>query len=134
DQYPGSTTTLGGGTFKVYCTNHDGSTPWVPPQDLFVLSSGTVGGVTRTVKVQAKGYGIPANYALFGINSASLIGNVTIDGDVGTNGSLSWDNSSTINGTVFADGPDAHTTGSGATIVTEPFAVAWPTVDAKALQ
>ncbi len=134
DQYPGTTTSFGGGTFRVYVTNHDGSTPWVPPNDLYVISTGTVNGVSRTVKAQAKGLSIQSNYALFGINNANLVGNVTIDGDVGTNGSISWSGTSIINGTVYADGPAATTSGSGAPVVNMPFPVAWPTVDQKALQ
>ena len=50
DQYPGTAYNLGTGTYTVYCTNKDGTTPWTVGNYLSVVSTGTVDGVSRTVK------------------------------------------------------------------------------------
>src|ERR1700694_3503931 len=33
---PGTTVSFGGGTFRVYCSNRDGTTPWASPNPLYI--------------------------------------------------------------------------------------------------
>ena len=70
----GVTYALGPGTLTVYCTNKDGSIPWSPPANLYVVSTGTINGVSRTVKIASKGYANPVigNYALFGVSGGNI--------------------------------------------------------------
>src|SRR5690348_15598111 len=51
DQYPGTATTFGQGSFTVYCANTDGTTPWTPGNFAIIVCTGTVNGVSRTVQV-----------------------------------------------------------------------------------
>lgn len=132
DQYPGAAYSFGGGAFKVYCVNRDGSAPWAAPNDLYVISTGTVGSVSRTVKVSVKGFGNQGKYAVYGIHSVDLQGNVQVVGDVGSNGPISKGNSCDIAGSVYLNGPGASFTGSGVTVVTNPQPLIWPTVEEKA--
>ena len=70
DQFPGVTYNFGGGTFKVYCTNRDGTTPWISPNPLYVYSVGTINGISRTVRAAAK------NVNTVNFNLASVSGNL----------------------------------------------------------
>src|SRR5438270_12550041 len=51
---------LGGGTFSVRVVqrNSDGTetSPWSPPQNMYVYSTGTINGVSRTIKSACKGF------------------------------------------------------------------------------
>jgi Tfp pilus assembly protein PilX len=51
---PGTSYNFGNGAFCVYCTNRDGSTPWMPGTPLYIYSIGTVQGVSRTIRVATK--------------------------------------------------------------------------------
>ena len=66
-----------GGTFTLYCTNDDGSTPWTPGIDLHIVSSGTYQGVTRTLNVAAHPVALtPAQgtpfYTLFPVQAGAM--------------------------------------------------------------
>src|SRR5579871_4828215 len=81
------------GSFTVYVTPRTGVTvgsgTWTSPNDLFIFSTGTVNGISRTVRVGAKSYtgaGGTVPYALFGISQGILNGGVTINGNIGTDG------------------------------------------------
>lgn len=55
DQYPGTTYTLGGSSYTVYCKNQDGTTPWnTSSTTLHIFSVGTVNGVSRTIRIGAR--------------------------------------------------------------------------------
>jgi Tfp pilus assembly protein PilX len=136
DQYPGGTYTLGSGTFKVYCTNQDGSTPWSVSNNLFVVATGTVDRVTRTVKVSVQGGPATANYALFGINSGSINGSASqTNGDIGTNGWINFNGHPGVSGKVIFNGATSNWQAPpNGTYTTEynSSPVVWPTVDSIA--
>lgn len=133
----GVTYPLGGGTYSVYVTNRDGSA-WTPGNLLYVVSKGSVNGVSRSVKISGKSYTdiTSNNYAIYGVNSVSKSNGGIIDGDVGSNGSISMSGSNTITGAVYPNGPLASWSASGPsasnTVSYKPDIVAWPTVDTVA--
>jgi len=132
----GVTYTLGSGSFTVYCENTDGSTPWVAPNDLYIVSTGTLNGVSRTTKVMCKGYASTAvgKYAIYTMNGISTWSgaSLTVNGDVGTNGQLSFTGSPGVSGTIYFNGPSAGWSGGGSssyTQITNSQPILWPTVD-----
>lgn len=139
DQYPGTTYNYGGGTFRVYCINKDGSSPWVEPNELYVIATGTVNGVSRSVKVSAKGYSAAGRYAIYTMDSVSVWNGsaMLIDGDVGSNGKFDFSGHPGITGSVYFNGPSAgwyqNNDPGGYTVHREPRALTWETVDQKAL-
>jgi hypothetical protein len=134
DQSPGTTYTLGGRTFKVYCTNKDGSTPWdTTGGNLYVISAGTVDRASRTVKVSVKGFAPPGKYAIYTMDSISIWRGSSMDiiGDVGSNGKLDFTSSPNITGSVYFNGPDAGWYGTppgGYTVASSSNPTTWPTV------
>ncbi len=134
DGLPGYSYTTPTGTVKVYCTNRDGTSPWTSGNPLYVVSTGVVGRVSRTVKVASKGYLPDAKYAIYASTNVSLTGSPTVDGDVGTNGSISFTGNPTVTGSVYLNGPNAtETGGSGIPKVVEPQPVVYPTTDQVAM-
>ena len=135
DQYPGTTYSFNGGTYKVWVTqrNHVSpyeTTPWAPPNDMYVYSEGTYNGVTRTVKVSVKGHLYYNRYAVFGISRAIVEGSVTVNGLVGTNGLAERIGSATINGNIELCGPTATSSGILlGQVTTQPLPRQWQTVD-----
>ncbi len=139
DQSPGGTYSFGNGTVTVYCMNKDGTTPWSPSQYLYVVSQGTVNGVSRSVKVATKGYQPDGKYAIYTMDSISVWkgASATINGDAGTNGQFQYSSSPTINGSIFFNGPNAGWSGTpptGYTVTYNPRAIQWPSVDQIANQ
>lgn len=134
----GSTYSLGQSSFQVYCTNLDGTTPWYPPAKLYVVAKGTVDGVSRTVRVSAKGFGGIDKFAVFALQSGTLNGTVNISGSVGTNGTLTFNGTPTVTGQVVFNGPgsgwSAGSGGTGYSTVYNSSTVTWPTVDQVAEQ
>ena len=136
DQYPGVTYNVSGGTFKVHCanpSNPDDTAPWTPQERLYVISTGTYQGVSRTVQVAVKGYKPDARYAIYGTGEVSTFNGsaVLINGDVGTNNSLSFTGHPVINGQVHFSGPLAGwQTGDpgGYTVLQDPRPVTWASV------
>jgi Tfp pilus assembly protein PilX len=130
-----STYSLGSGTYTVYCSNKDGSAPWIVPNPLYVTSSGTVNGVTRTVRISAKGYDWTGKYAVYSIDRTSVWNGSSayVTGDVATNKGFDFSGTPGINGTVYFNGPNAgwaagsKTTGYTVAYNSQP--VTWPTVD-----
>src|SRR5580700_11289845 len=138
-----------GGTFTTYCTNNDGSTPWPPGTALHIVSAGTFQGVTRTLNVSARPYALtPAQgtpyYTLFpvqaGVFNAVLGGllpgsNVTVNGNIGTNGWLTYVGQPAINASPYTT--TFNGTGSdwllglnlgGYTAAYKSYAAVWPSV------
>lgn len=139
DNPQGITYSLGSGTFSVYCMNKDGTTPWLSPNNLYIVSTGTIHGVSRTIQVSCKGY-VPASptYSIYAVNLATLSGsNTVITGPVGTDGHISATGHASINGPVEFDGLSTGWLGSsttGSTVTYLPNPIAWPTVSALALK
>ena len=145
DQYSsttqsGATYSLGSGSYTVYCENTDGSTPWVAPNPLYIICTGTLNGVSRSIKVMCEGFASTAagNYAIYAMNGISTWNGtaLSVTGDVGTNALLSFSGSPGITGTVYFNGPGAgwlNIGTSGYTTRTNSQPIAWPTVDQIAL-
>ena len=136
----GVTYTMPGGTFTVFCSNKDGSTPWVAPSPLYITSTGTVIGVSRTVQVSAKGNAWTGKFAVYTMDHLSTWkgSSVSVVGDVGTNNVLSFSGSPGISGSVYFNGPNAGWAGGipqpGYTTVVNSTAETWSTVDEIALK
>ena len=130
------TGTLAGGQFTVYCIDRNTGGIWTAPNNLYVIATGTIHGVTRTLKVAGKGYATPADYALYGVESGIINGTATtIDGDVGTNGYFTFNGHPTINGNVTFNGPLAHwqsPPNGNYSVSYNADPVNWPTVDSLA--
>jgi hypothetical protein len=139
DQYPGTAVNFGNGAFTVYCTNKDGTTPWTVGNYLYVVSTGTVNGVSRTVKVSSKSYLTLGKFAIFTMNGLSTWKGSSMDlyGDIGTDATLDFNSKPNITGDIYLYGADAALTGGhtdGYTTVTNSNALTWPTVDEIANQ
>ncbi len=137
----GVTYSFGSGTFTVYCTNLDGSTPWTPPNNLYVISTGSLNGTSRTIKVAVKGFSDTSKgkFALYTVDGISTLNGsaMTIAGDVGTNGQFSFSGHPGITGSIYFDGSAAGWSGGnpgGYNVINEPQPVTWPTIDQIANQ
>lgn len=128
-----ATVSLGRGTFTVSCTNRQGGGAWVPPNDLYVSSTGTVRGVSRTVRASGKGNIGSNRYAIYGVNLVHFNGGLTVNGSVGTDGTIDKSNNSTITGIAELDGPSATLIGPSPNVVHNPNKVYWKTVSQMAL-
>jgi len=132
--------TLGPGSFSVYCSNKDGTTPWIVPNPLYVNSLGTINGVSRMVRVSAKGFAWTGRYAVYSVDHLSTWHGSSIDvvGDVGTDNQLSFSGTPGISGSVYFNGPNAGWAGGipqpGYTEVHNPTPQTWATVDEIALK
>ncbi|MDE2126618.1 MAG: hypothetical protein KGJ62_08515 [Armatimonadetes bacterium] len=128
--------TLPEGTFKVYCTSRTGGN-WTVGTPMYIYSSGTVHGLTRTVQLAAKplcGTGAD-NYVLYGVNSGTLNGSASATGDIGSNGLLAWNGGASVTGKAIFNGPGAgwaKNPGGNITSVYNTTALAWPTVETLA--
>lgn len=83
------------GSFSVYVTNTDDSTNWAPPSDVKIVSTGTVGGISRKVTVICQSSGgtttstplFDSTYAVFGYQSILFTtASNAISGNMGVNG------------------------------------------------
>jgi len=123
------------GTFTVWCTNRDGSTPWDPANYLYVLATGNYKGVTRTIKVSGKGFYPSNRFAIYTMMGTSVFRGsaITITGDIGTNGYFDFSGTPTVIGSVFFDGPNAGwyngSNPGGYNVITYPRPLSWPTID-----
>ena len=104
----GPSYTLGNGTFTVYCMNKDGTTPWTPPSNLYVVCTGTVNGASRSVKVSAKGYSTTmGDMALWSDGAMTITPSLSVSGEAGSNGKIKWPTSTTVSGTTTLYGGGA---------------------------
>ena len=145
----GVTHTFDGGSFTTYCTNNDGSTPWTPGTSLHIVSAGTYQGVTRTLNVAAHPYAYtPGNgtpfYTLFPVQAGVLnavVGgllpgsNVTVNGNIGSNGWLAYTGHPAINTSPYTTTFNGSGSGwllglnlAGFTSTTKSYAAIWPSV------
>lgn len=128
------TVSLGSGTYTVWCTSTDGVSNWTVGQNnLYVWATGTVNGVTRTIKVSAVGSSGPADFAIFALNTGTLNGTaMNVNGSVGTNGTLNFNGHPGVTGTVSFNGSGSGWAGSdpgGYPVTYSPDPIPWPTVD-----
>jgi hypothetical protein len=92
------------GQFSVYVrpwgTGCNGNGTWLPPNDLCIVSEGTIDGISRTIQVRGVRKSIFDEYALYAYKqgtfsgSGSASGSTHVEGNLGTNGEL------TFNGTL----------------------------------
>lgn len=137
DQYNSSTSSgvtysFGNGSYTIYCTNTNGSTPWVAPNDMYIICTGTENGVSRSLKVMAKGSNAGGKYAIFAIKTGTLNNKPIINGNVGTDGTLTFTNTPTVTGTISFNGAGSNWGGTapiGYTVAHNANPVVWPTVD-----
>lgn len=142
DQSPGVTYSFGEGTFRVYCADRDASnnasTPFTGGSKAYVYATGTVGGIARTVRVAARRGSSAAEYAIFAVNAGTFNGSaMSVNGNIGTNGTYSFSGSPGVTGTVSFNGPGSGWAGSppsGYTVNYNPDPVVWPTVNELANQ
>lgn len=140
DNCPGTARNLGEGTFTVYCANRDGSTPWTPPDYLDIISTGTIDGVSRTVRASVKGYMADGNYAIYTMEGTSFWNGsaISIVGDIGTNGYFDFSGHPGISGSVYFNGPNAGWADGddpgGYNVIRRPGRRDYPTVAEKALE
>jgi len=124
-------------SFRVHIEAYPSGGTWVPPGSFWVVSTGTVDGVSRTVRVVARGYGLHGLYALFGIDTLAVGGNAAINGATGTNGIVNVNGNPSFNGNFWycgsATGDPVMPIPPGETFHS-PLAVDWPTVDTLANQ
>jgi Tfp pilus assembly protein PilX len=134
------TATLGSGTFSAYCTDRNGNAWTNTNNPLYVIGSGTVAGVTRTVKAAAKGYYLPGNYAIYTMEGTSVFNGSAIDiyGDMGSNGLLDFNGSPAIHGgAIYFDGPNAGWNGgvpTGYNVIYQSKPIMFPTVEEEAFR
>lgn len=131
--------TLAPGSFSVYCADKTTGGVWTPKTDLYIYSTGKVRKVSRTVRIAVRytaGSSGSADYGMFGIEYLVTKGTAaTINGNVGTNGYMTFSGKPTINGTVEFNGPTSDWQGkapTGYTVVHNSEPVVWPTVDSLA--
>lgn len=77
------------GSFSVYVTNDpDNGQPWVAPRRALVWSTGTINGVSRTIRVSAYRKSLFNQFAIYGISTIANTGNFIIEGAIGSNGPI----------------------------------------------
>lgn len=127
-----------GRTFTVHVEAYPSGGPWTALGPFSVISTGTVDGVSRTVRIVARGYGLSGLYALFGMNTLSVGGNAVINGASGTNGTVSVNGNPAFNGNFIYAGLDAGGDQVRVTppsqVFTAPLAEEFPTVNELANQ
>ncbi|MCC6728960.1 MAG: hypothetical protein IT208_06430 [Chthonomonadales bacterium] len=123
------------GAFSAFCANVDGSAiddPDSLPSTILIRSVGSVDGVSRTVQIRARKGSGDADYAVFAKRQGTINGAQTVDGSVGTSGSLLVNGSNTITGGPLGLHGDTATAtinpaGRHQTERREP--IDWPTVE-----
>ena len=125
---------FGAGEFSVYCMNRDETYPWTATDQLYIVAKGTIRGVSRTVKMTARPTS-SRNYSIYGVSYATWREKGHVNGDVGSNGTISATKSVDIVGTTVLNGAGANE--SGAFAATDSASVSqatiWPTVHDIAL-
>lgn len=125
------------GTFSVYVRNTDGTANWARPKPAQIVSTGTVGGIARTVTANCKGGGVSifdADFVVFGYQSVFMTGNGDANGgDIGTNGEMRLTGNAGTDSHVILAGPGATLTKAGklpdSAFIRQPKIVDWPTID-----
>ncbi len=115
---------------KVYVTHSDGVDPWLPGSNMIVWASGTHNGVSRRIEAFAGPEGLGDTYAIYGASSLTLNSTATINGNIGTAGTLTNNGLTSLNGTCFLETSSAAYNGVTPSWDTLrlPNATPWPTV------
>jgi hypothetical protein len=125
-------------SFQVHVEAYPGGGTWNGLGPFWVISTGTVDGVPRTVRVVARGYGLSGLYALFGIDELNVGGNATINGASGTNGTVTVSGDPALNGNfIFCGdgaGGETPTPVPPGEVMYTPLAESFPTVNELANQ
>jgi hypothetical protein len=121
-----------GRSFEVHVEAYPGGGGWGGLGPFWVISTGTVDGVSRTVRLVARGYGLAGLYAVFGIDSLNIGGNATINGASGTNGTVTISGNPNLNGNFIycgTAGGDMVTPTPPGEVMYTPLAESFPTVN-----
>ncbi|HSV72328.1 MAG TPA: hypothetical protein VLH79_01045 [Chthonomonadales bacterium] len=122
------------GSFRVTCTRPDGQPlddPSQPPSRILITAVGTVGAISRALRVEAMKGGGAYDYGVFSRVTGTINGNQTIEGSVGTAGTVTVNGSNTITDrTIGLHGSTASATiNPPGSFTTERRAeIDWPTV------
>lgn len=132
------------GSFSVYVTNSAGTGNWTAPNPALVWSTGTVNGISRTIRVPAYRKSLFNEFAIFGIFDVTSTGNFIIEGNIGSNQTITGSgNSNVVYGDVifhgnptgtyagtlgWVDGGFTPAYGPYGMVRHEPDALPWPTV------
>jgi len=131
---------IGKGKFEVGIVAEDGS-PWKAGNPMKVISTGTYGGVSRTIEAVGRPQSVfggmysQHNFAVFGLKEVRLNGATNeIVGNLGTNGSVDFNpsRSSMVTGDIVFFG--CNTNISGSNVYKESSPKALPTVSELAAQ
>lgn len=106
---------LGLGTFEVFCTNTDGTTPWDPTGPVTIISTGIVNGMKRKITIQGKAVYGSGNSGLNsgGTSGGSTGGGTSGSGSGSTGGGTSGSGSGSTGGGTSGSGSGGS--GSGGT-------------------
>jgi len=107
-----------GRSFTVRIEAYPGGGAWTAPSSFWVISTGTVDGVSRTVRVVSSGSGLSGLYAMFGIDQLNVGGNATIVGAIGANGYVDINGGPQFDGNFWYCGSAAGDEGSVASCTT----------------
>ena len=133
--YSGSISGING-TFSVAVTNNpDNGKAWYAPSNMLITATGTLNGVTRTVRVQGARRSVFDNYSFYGIDSTTINGNLVADGSFGTNSPVTLNGSSAeVYGPVVFNGTSGSFSAGQATggVWYQPDKISWPTVSQMA--
>src|SRR5579884_1233819 len=120
------------GTFTVSVTNDpDNGKAWYAPTNLLITATGSINGVTRTIRCRGSRRSIFDNYSFYGVDATTINGNVIADGSFGTNSPVTLDGSSAeVYGPVVFNGTSGSFTAGQATggVWYQPDKINWPTV------
>ncbi len=120
--------------YRVVCKQTNGAEiadPAHPPSTIIIEATGTVGEVTRTVCMRARKGSATYDYAIFSKKSGTINGNQTIQGSVGTGGTVTVNGSNGITDKVLGlHGPTATATINppGSYTTERRDLIEWPTV------
>jgi len=119
------------GSFTVYVTNSDGSSPWAPPSAMLLISTGTVQGVSRKIQLTGTRKSIFDEWAIYSLQNTTFNGSGSVvNGSLGTNGSVtsSSSGSAAVNGNLIYGHSPAVGDLTGSNVSYGP-SVEWPTID-----
>lgn len=133
------------GTYEVFVrpwgTDCNGTGTWTAPGDMCVVSKGTVGGISRTVRARGVRKSIFDEYALFAYIDGKFSGggasggSTEVVGDLGTNGGVTFNgtlNTDIVNGTLWLNGGNALSSDDGTNVARDGDPVIMPDISLMA--
>jgi hypothetical protein len=106
--------------------------------EVCVVSTGTINGISRTVIAQGLQQSVFGEYAIYAIQSGQFNGagasggSTSVIGNMGTNGEVQFNGqkeTDTVVGELHLNGPDSSSDDDGGNVITSPDPVEWPTVE-----